>query len=187
MNISFFLVGTCVSNYTASHRGRQILRHDLDINNMHLNIFYFKLGSSKSCPCNGPWRPIGLSDVEAPTFSRQSAHRWQWICQPYAPAALYTPRKIPGTHFCWRLSRPQGHNSAGRLRSTEKSNDIIGNRTRDLPACSIVPQPTTLPCAPWFSWHPFCRIKCRIRCVISLLFHSSFVKVKVKMSLYLIN
>jgi hypothetical protein len=29
---------------------------------------------------------------------------------------------------------------AGRVRSTEKSNDI-GNRTRDLLACSIVPQP----------------------------------------------
>jgi hypothetical protein len=31
--------------------------------------------------------------------------------------------------------------------SIEKSNDLIGNRTRDLPACSIVPQPTTLPLA----------------------------------------
>jgi hypothetical protein len=27
----------------------------------------------------------------------------------------------------------------------EKSNDLIGNQTHDLPACSIVPQPTTLP------------------------------------------
>jgi hypothetical protein len=27
----------------------------------------------------------------------------------------------------------------------EKSNDLIGNRTRYLPACSIVPQPNTLP------------------------------------------
>jgi hypothetical protein len=27
--------------------------------------------------------------VETPTFSRQSAHRWRWECQPYAPAALY--------------------------------------------------------------------------------------------------
>jgi hypothetical protein len=25
--------------------------------------------------------------VEAPTFSRQSAHRWRWNCQPYAPAS----------------------------------------------------------------------------------------------------
>jgi hypothetical protein len=30
------------------------------------------------------------------------------------------------------------------IRSIEKSNDLIGNRTRDLPACSVVPQPTTL-------------------------------------------
>jgi hypothetical protein len=58
------------------------------------------------------------------------------------------PRKIPGTHICQRLSRPQGHNAAGRIRSIEKSNDPIGNKTRDLPACSIVPQPTTLPRAP---------------------------------------
>jgi hypothetical protein len=28
--------------------------------------------------------------------------------------------------------------------SIEKSNDLIGNRTRGLPACSIVPQPTML-------------------------------------------
>jgi hypothetical protein len=31
--------------------------------------------------------------------------------------------------------------------SIEKVSDI-GDRTRDLPACSIVPQPTTLPRAP---------------------------------------
>jgi hypothetical protein len=33
---------------------------------------------------------------------------------------------------------------AGSIRSIEKSNDI-GNRTRDLQACSIVSQPTTIP------------------------------------------
>jgi hypothetical protein len=32
--------------------------------------------------------------------------------------------------------------------SIEKSNDFIENRTRDLPACSIVPQPNMLPRAP---------------------------------------
>jgi hypothetical protein len=31
----------------------------------------------------------------------------------------------------------------------EKSNDLIGIQTRDLLACSIVPQPTTLPRAPY--------------------------------------
>jgi hypothetical protein len=34
------------------------------------------------------------------------------------------------------------------LGQLKKTNDIIGNRTRYLPACSIVPQPTTLPRAP---------------------------------------
>jgi hypothetical protein len=58
------------------------------------------------------------------------------------------PEGSPGTHFCERLSRPQGHDAAGRIRSNEKSNDLLGNRTRDLPACSIVHQPTTLPRAP---------------------------------------
>jgi hypothetical protein len=32
---------------------------------------------------------------------------------------------------------------AGRIRSIEI--DLIGTRTGDFPACSIVPQPTTLP------------------------------------------
>jgi hypothetical protein len=50
--------------------------------------------------CKRPWRTIGLWEVKAPTFSRQSAHRWRWDCQPYAPAAIYPPRKISGTHFC---------------------------------------------------------------------------------------
>jgi hypothetical protein len=34
--------------------------------------------------------------------------------------------------------------------SIEKSNDLIGNRTRYRPVCSMVPQPTTLPRAPSF-------------------------------------
>jgi hypothetical protein len=47
---------------------------------------------------------------------------------------------------CYRLSRPQRHSAAGRIRSIE-SNGFILNRTRYLPACSTVPQPT-LQCNP---------------------------------------
>jgi hypothetical protein len=39
--------------------------------------------------CNRPWRQIELWEVEAPLFSRQSADRWRWDCQPYGPTALY--------------------------------------------------------------------------------------------------
>ena len=58
---------------------------------------------------------------------------------------LYPPGNIPGTHFCQRLSRPQGHSAARRIVSMKNSNDTIGNRTRDLPTCSAVPQPTAPP------------------------------------------
>ena len=37
---------------------------------------------------------------------------------------------------------PQGHSAAGRIMSIEISSDTVGNRTRDRPACSAVPQPT---------------------------------------------
>jgi hypothetical protein len=46
-----------------------------------------------------------------------------------------------GNHFCYRLSRPQGHSATGRIMSLKISNDTIGNRNRDLPVCSVVPEP----------------------------------------------
>jgi len=58
---------------------------------------------------------------------------------------LYLPGNIPGTHFCWRLSQLQGHIVAGKIMSMKNSSDTIGNQTRDLPACSAVPQPTAPP------------------------------------------
>jgi len=47
-----------------------------------------------------------------------------------------------GTHFCYRLSRPQGQSAGGRIYVT------IRNKTCDLPVCSAVPQPNSLPRAP---------------------------------------
>jgi hypothetical protein len=57
----------------------------------------------------------------------------------------FTPRKIPGTNFCYCLCRPWSHILAGRVRSTKKSNVLIRNWTQGLPACAIVPQPTMPP------------------------------------------
>jgi hypothetical protein len=64
-------------------------------------------------------------------------------------SALSAGRPLPPGRFLVlisvkSLSRPQGHSTAGRIRPTERSNDLIGNRNRELPAFSIVPQPTTL-------------------------------------------
>jgi hypothetical protein len=48
-------------------------------------------------------------------------------------------RNTPVTHFCYRLSRPQGHSATGRITILKTFNDNIGNRNRDLPVCSLVP------------------------------------------------
>jgi hypothetical protein len=55
---------------------------------------------------------------------------------------LYSPGYIPGTHFCYRLGRPQGPSPTGRIKSTKNLNDPIENQSRNLPICNAVPQPT---------------------------------------------
>jgi hypothetical protein len=102
---------------------------DLRMKNVLIQIYRWnkhrvKVKKGKTIPVTGRGGPWG-SDVEAPTFSRQSAHRWRRSWQPL-----------------------HSRSAAGRITSIKKSSDFIGNRTRDLPACTIVPQPTTLPCAP---------------------------------------
>jgi hypothetical protein len=102
----------------------------------------------KSYACNRPRRPIRLWAVEAP--SHKLCRQWQMavmLSDLYASRFL-PPGTIPGTLFCWRQRRPQWHYVAGRIESIEKSKGLIGNRARDLPACSVVPQPTTLPHVP---------------------------------------
>jgi hypothetical protein len=59
------------------------------------------------------------------------------------------PENILSTHFCKRLSQPQGHSVTGRIMLIKNSNDTIRDRTRDIPAYSTVPQPTALPHAPF--------------------------------------
>jgi hypothetical protein len=53
--------------------------------------------------------------LRLPEFKTISTCRWQ-CCQPYAPAA-FIPENISGTHFCYWLSRFQGHGAAGRIMS----------------------------------------------------------------------
>jgi len=61
---------------------------------------------------------------------------------------LYPPGNIPGTLFCSRLSQPLGHSAVGRIMSVKISIDTIGNRARDLPTFSAVPQPPAPPRTP---------------------------------------
>jgi hypothetical protein len=49
------------------------------------------------------------------------------------------PQEIHLVLICYGLSRPQGHSATGRIMSLKNSNETIGNRTRDLPVCNVVP------------------------------------------------
>jgi hypothetical protein len=57
---------------------------------------------------------------QAPIFSRQIGSQMAMRSALRAGHPL-PPRKIPGTYFCQRLSRPQGHSAAGRIRSIERT------------------------------------------------------------------
>ena len=99
----------------------------------------FEHSKKYSNSLTGLYMPWGFHEVEAPRF-RDSRHV-KVVRLALSTCRLYPPGNIPGTHFCYRLSRPQGHSAAGNIMSMKYS----GNRTRNLPACSTVPQPTAPP------------------------------------------
>jgi hypothetical protein len=58
------------------------------------------------------------------------------------------------------------------LGELEKSGDLIGIRTRDLPACSVVPQPTRLPL--WKQWVLSYEGKKQVRVLGTICVYASF-------------
>jgi hypothetical protein len=93
------------------------------------------------------YRPWGFRRLRLPEFLDNRHLRVVGL------SALRTGRLYPQEIFLVlisvkRLSRPQGHTSARGIKSLKNSSDPIGNRTRDLPACSAVPQPTAPPRTP---------------------------------------
>ena len=85
--------------------------------------------------------PLGFQEVETSIF--QDYRNMKLVkLSALRTGRLYPPGNIPGTHFSQRLSQPQDHVAVRRIVSMKNSNETIGNRTRDLPACSALPQPT---------------------------------------------
>jgi hypothetical protein len=70
-------------------------------------------GKCKAIPCNRLWRPIGLWDVEASTFVSLTRRQH------------FTPRKNPGTRFCWPTETVGLNNSIGRDRNPVTDNPVV--------------------------------------------------------------
>ena len=85
-----------------------------------------------------PDMPSGLQEIEVSEFLD---NRLMKVARFIAlrTGRLFSPGNIPGIHFCCCCSQPQGHSAAGRVKSMKSSHNPIRNRTRDLPACSVVP------------------------------------------------
>jgi hypothetical protein len=83
---------------------------------------------------SGPEGPRRLKFLDFMTTAQDGGRVVSLTHRPPLP-----PGNTPGGHFCQRLSRSKGHSATGSVMSPKNSNDTIGNRTRDLPVCSIVP------------------------------------------------
>jgi hypothetical protein len=102
---------------------------------------FSKKNEKQSNPCNRPCRPVGLWYVEDPTFSIQSGGSTN-VSLTLRP--LFALQELPWCSFL--LETIVWLEGSGKL--NEEVRDLIVNWTRDLLACSIVPQRTSLPRVP---------------------------------------
>ena len=94
-------------------------------------------GKGKAVPLQACSGPEGSRNLRFPDFMQTARDGGKVVSLTHWPPL--SPGSIPDTHFSYRLSRPQGHIATGRIMSLKNSNDTIGNRTGDLPICSLVP------------------------------------------------
>jgi hypothetical protein len=91
----------------------------------------------KAVPLQAWSGPEGSGKLRFPDYMTTAQDGGKVVSLTHRPPL--TPGNAPGTHFCWRLSRPQGHSAIGRIISMISSNNAIWNRINDLPICSTVP------------------------------------------------
>jgi hypothetical protein len=112
-----------------------------------------------SYPITGLERSLGLQEVEAPRISRQSTQEGGEVVSHTPQEKSLVLISVKGWVDPRAIGRPEGL-SHWKILVT-----AFGNRTRDLPACSAVPQPTAPPrtllrsCTPRNIWNKSLRIK----------------------------
>ena len=92
-------------------------------------------GKDKAVPLQARSGPEGSRKLRSPDCVTTAQDGGKVVSPTHRPPL--PTGNAPGTHFCQRLSRPQGHNAIGRiLCQIKNSSDTIWDRTSDLPICS---------------------------------------------------
>jgi len=76
-------------------------------------VTLFKMVKGKSVPLQAWSGPGGSRKLRFPDFVTTAQHGGKVVSLTHRPPL--PPGNTPGTHFCQRLSRPQGHSAIGRI------------------------------------------------------------------------
>jgi len=79
------------------------------------------LNKGKAVPLEAWSGPEGSRKLRLPDFMKTAQDGGKVVSLTHRPPL--PPGNAPGTHFCYRLSRPQGHSEIGRIISMKNSND----------------------------------------------------------------
>ena len=77
-----------------------------------LNISFFRI-KGKAVPLQAWSGPEGSKKLRFPDFTTTAQDGGKVVSLTHRPPL--PPGNSPGTHFCYRLSRPQGHSAIGRI------------------------------------------------------------------------
>jgi hypothetical protein len=95
-------------------------------------------GKGKAVPLQAWSGPESSRKLRFPDFLTTAQNGGKVVSPTHRPHL--PPGNTPGTHFCYRLSRPQGHRAIRRIYVNEKFHNIIWDRNSDLLICSAVAQ-----------------------------------------------
>jgi hypothetical protein len=129
---------TAYNQYLAKLLQMQLLVIQFTIKMFHtgfMQVLILKKG--KAVPLQAWSCPEGSKKLRFSDFMTTAQDGGTFVSLTHRPPL--PPVNTPATQFRKRLSRPQGHSATEKIMSLKNSNDTIGNRTRDLPVCTVVP------------------------------------------------